>query len=161
MRISFLLAATLGATLAVAAQQPGEVTLSGHDFTPASLAAAGQVRIPVQVRAAAGRGVPSLTASDFAVRADGKPVTVTVTGSAATRNVALLFDDASTGAISMSWARDGALAALPTAARPGERWAVLTTSGLLRVPFTSDLGTVRAALRKLQSHGQQFGTSAA
>lgn len=147
--------------MAIAAQQPGEITLSGRDLTPASLAAAGQVRIPVLVTDAGGQGLAGLTASDFVVRADGKPVTVTVADSAAPRNVALLFDDASTGAISMSWARDGALAALPAAARSGERWAVLTTSGLLRVPFTSDLAAVRSGLRQLQSHAQQFGTTAA
>lgn len=143
-----------------AAQQPGEVTVTGRDLTPAVLAAAGQVQVPVQVTDAAGHGITGLKAGDFTLQAGGQNLAVAL-APGGERTVVLLFDDANTFAPGMTWARTAALRALPETLPAGERWGLLTTSGLLQVAPTTDMSALRAALQKLQSRAQQFGPSAA
>lgn len=74
--------------------------------------------------------------------------------------VALVFDDLNTAPASMEWAKRAA-ADYVTAAPAGTRWAVITTSGVVKQPFTSDAATVKAVLAKLSSHAEAVDPTSA
>ncbi|MGH9394019.1 MAG: VWA domain-containing protein [Terriglobales bacterium] len=158
MRMS-LAAAVLGAALAVAAQQPGEITLSGRSFTGNAVA------VPVVVTDASGQPIAGLTQADFVVRDNGKQQPLTAfhafsrAGAEAappapqTRSIALLFDDISTDAQMLDWARRAAADYVEKNGASSDRWAVLTTSGTMHLDFTSDRSAVTAMLNHLATQG--------
>lgn len=74
--------------------------------------------------------------------------------------VALVFDDLNTSPASMQWAKRAA-AAYVSSAPAGTRWAVITTSGVLKQPFTADAAAVKAALAKLSSHAEAIDPTSA
>ena len=113
----------------------------------------------------------AVTIASFSVEKPGQHVTVekpeekpeTGTGEAAPAAantpmvipdhfVAYVFDDVGFQELTdLTWSRDGAIRHLETLA-PGDRVAVVTTSCLIMVDFTSDREKLREAISKLQFH---------
>lgn len=159
-RLGFAAALAVAAGCALMAQQPGEVSLLGRSFVaPGS----GPASVPVVVTDELGQPIPGLTSADFQVRDNGKPVTVSareVSRPAAEANAAprqrsitLLFDDLSSSTDALNWARRAAADYVDKGWAPGDRWAILTTSHTLQLPFTSDRAAVAATLAQVTSQG--------
>jgi len=140
---------------ALVAQQPGEVVRSGRAWTPAG----GPVAVQVLVTDASGQPIAGLAQGDFQVTDDGKPVALSgfqaeTRSGPRQRSIAFLFDDLSTDAESLDWARRAAADYVEKGGVAGDRWAVLTTSRTLHLDYTSDKDAVKAVLDRIATQGK-------
>lgn len=158
---------------------PPEVRIRNGPYAPSPPSIAVQtylVELGVTVKDHHGNPVSGLTAADFELTDNGKPQTITFfseqkaseprttatptakpTAQAATqsppaRSILLFFDDTHTADFALQKGRLAAKKFLSEAARPGDRFAILTSSGAPSVDFTADTQVLLAALDKLKPH---------
>lgn len=155
MMRSLCVGTALLAGVALLGQQPGEVSRTGRVWTSAG----GPVSVPVIVTDSSGQPIAGLTASDFQIKDNGHAVTLAgfhaeTRSGPRQRSIAFLFDDLSTDAESLDWARRAAADYVIKGGVEGDRWAVLTTSRTLHLDYTSDRAAVTAVLDKLATQGK-------
>lgn len=158
---------------------PQAVRIRSGPYTPSPPSIAVQtylVELGVTVKDHHGNPVSGLTAADFELTDNGKPQTIkffseqksseprTIATPAAkptaqpaaqpppTRSILLFFDDTHTADFALQKGRLAAKKFLSEAARPGDRFAILTASGAPSVDFTADTQVLLAALDKLKPH---------
>jgi len=99
-----------------------------------------------------------IPAEDAAALKTDAPATATSKGSVLpARFIAYVFDDLHTQFGDLAQARNAAQKHLVEALRQDERVAIYTTSGLVMLDFTDDLGKIGEALLKLQPRSMQTG----
>src|SRR6185437_7017494 len=106
-----------------------------------------------------GQPIAGLTAGDFQIKDNGQAVTLAgfqaeTRSGPRQRSIAFLFDDLSTDAESLDWARRAAADYVAKGGVAGDRWAVLTTSRTLRLDYTSDRDAVKAVLDRVATQGK-------
>lgn len=117
------------------------------------------VLVPVVVRSPQGY-VKGLQRSDFSLTVDGRPVALASfdKGEDAPVSLVLMQDLSGSMGIGSELALSRrALDCLLDAHRPGDRWAVASFANgqvFIDVPFTSNLGAVREAIRGFQAYGK-------
>jgi len=106
-----------------------------------------------------GQPIAGLTAGDFQIKDNGQAVTLAgfqaeTRSGPRQRSIAFLFDDLSTDAESLDWARRAAADYVAKGGVAGDRWAVLTTSRTLRLDYTSDRDAVKTVLDRVATQGK-------
>ncbi|MGH9392895.1 MAG: hypothetical protein ACRD1E_01910, partial [Terriglobales bacterium] len=145
--------AAFAAGLAARAQTPGVRITSSAYVLPPEVARVEPVQIEVVVRGADGNPIAGLGRRDFRVKDDGHAGSVRAfTAAAASRlplRVELVVDDLGASAAELQEARQGALELARAALSQGGAAALLTTSGVERDGFTTNVAELAAALGRI------------
>lgn len=159
---------------------PTEVSIRSASYVPPApkiSAQANLVESGVTVFDAPGRATGGFTAADFALTDNGRPQPITVfselRGSAPAtsasadrtpaavaqsstspqpRNVALFFDDLHLTSAGLPLYRKAVEKLIDAGLPPGERMGIFTDSGDVTIDFTTDIASLRDALRRIRTH---------